>query len=74
MQSCLVRAFVRSFALLCACAPDVKADHYQRHHLQQKAHNPLGEAVSKFFSPIYFGSFSSCMELHFTGVKPRKEK
>lgn len=23
---------------------------------------------------IYFGFFSSCMEFHFTGVKPRKEK
>lgn len=40
-----------------------------------KRPHPLGEVVCWFFqSDLFLVPFSSCMELHFTGVKPRKEK
>lgn len=38
------------FASLCACAPDVKADHYQRHHLRQKAPSPTQRGSLLVFS------------------------
>lgn len=49
MQSCLVC----SFASLCACTPDVKADDYQRRNLRQKALSTLGSSLLVFKSDLF---------------------